>query len=108
MEIDLNFIIEKSISLIMLLTCFFVGMRILYGYWPWQSGPKPRSVKVGEFGPHEFKPLSEAEREGIFESETDSVTVAAVFLQPIKVSVDEGNVDRSLIKTDEQANAHAA
>jgi hypothetical protein len=91
MEIDLNFIVEKSISLFLLLTCFFVGMRILYGYWPWQSGPKRRDVKVGEFGPHEFRPLSEIERERVFESKTDSGAVAAVFLQPIKVSVDEGS-----------------
>jgi hypothetical protein len=34
---------------VIVLLCFFVGMRILYGYWPWQEGPNrhhARSVRA--------------------------------------------------------------
>src|SRR5262249_15561539 len=44
-EIDLNQVIDKSIPVVIVLSCFFVGMRVLYGYWPWQAGPKQRRMR---------------------------------------------------------------
>ena len=37
-EIDLNQIVDKSISAAVVLLCFFVGMRLLYGYWQCRKG----------------------------------------------------------------------
>jgi len=37
-EIDLNQIVDKSISAAVVLLCFFVGMRLLYGYWQRRKG----------------------------------------------------------------------
>jgi len=41
-EVDLNHVIDQAIPVAIMLLCFFVGMRVLYGYWPWQEGPKRR------------------------------------------------------------------
>ena len=102
-----NFIIEKSISVAMVLTCVFVGMRILYGHWPWQIGPKQRNVMLEESGLHNFMPLSEAEREKMSEPTTEGVLPAAS-LQPLEASVDTNSYSASIIKTDEEARAQAA
>src|SRR5262245_44387073 len=102
-EIDLNLIIEKSISVAMVLTCVYVVMPILYGRWPWQSGPKQRNVVLEESGLHNFVPLSEAEREKMSEPTTEGVLpVAAASLQPLEASVDTNSYPASIIKTDEE------
>jgi hypothetical protein len=56
-EIDLNQLVDNSISVVIVLLWFFVGMRLLYGYWPWQQGPKRRHLRPGKPKPHRPRPI---------------------------------------------------
>jgi hypothetical protein len=105
--VDFNHVVDRSIQIAILLLSCFVGMRILYGYWPWQSGPK-QSIVEEKSGPLEFLPLSEIERERLLEPKTNGVAVAAAFVEPMNAPVKTESFDRQLIKTDEQTKAHAA
>jgi len=106
-EIDLNHVIDESIWIAIVLFCFFVGMRLLYGYWPWQEGPKrrrARPVKVeGDISAPIKKPEAVAApalqlEQEIKEPEPNGTPVPALVLTPNAI---DDSFDRSLIKTDE-------
>ena len=114
-EIDLNHVVDKSISVVIVLLCFFVGMRILYGYWPWQEGPNRRRIRPVKPEPDSAATLKRAEpiaapalqpEPEIMAPQPNGPPVPAVALPAITDATDD-SFDRSLIKTDE-ARPHAA
>jgi len=44
---------SETVLALILITWSFAGMRILYGYWPWQSRPKQRNGLSGQFVSYE-------------------------------------------------------
>jgi hypothetical protein len=47
-QIEFSDITDTAVLAVTLITWCFAGMRILYGYWPWQNGPKKRNAMSGE------------------------------------------------------------
>lgn len=114
-EIDLNHVVDKSISVAVVLLCFFVGMRVLYGYWPWQEGPKRRRLRPVKPEPDSAAILKRGEPIAapalrpdpeIKEPQPNGTLVPALALPPNTDATDD-SFDRSLIKPDE-ARPHAA
>ena len=112
-EIDVNQLVDKSIHIVILLLCFFIGMRIMYGYWPWQEGPNPRRIRPVK--PDSAATLKRAEpiaapalqpEPEIMAPQPNGTPVPAVALPAITDATGD-SFDRSLIKTDE-ARPHAA
>ena len=66
-QIELNDITDTAVLASILITWCFAGMRILYGYWPWQSGPKKYHPMSGEIVSYQFLPSCEINREKIIE-----------------------------------------
>jgi hypothetical protein len=114
-EIDLKPVIDLSAHLTILLTLFFVGMRIMYGYWPWQAGPKPRRVRPLKLERDTPAALNRAESVAgpalqpnleIKAPQANATPVPALVLPP-KAEATEDSFDRSVIITD-AARPHAA
>ena len=114
-EIDLNHVVDESIPVVIVLLCFFVGMRILYGYWPWQEGPKRRRLRPVKPEPDTAATLKRAEPVAgpalqpdpeINEPQPNCTLVPAVVL-PAITGATEDSFDRLLIKSGE-ARPHAA
>ena len=66
-QIELSDITDKAVLAVILITWCFAGMRILYGYWPWQSGPKKRNATSGEIVSYQFLPSCKTRHEKIIE-----------------------------------------
>lgn len=108
-EIDLNHVVDKSISVAIVLLCFFVGMRILYGYWPWQEGPKQRRMRPAKREPDTpatlkrpqlvASPALQPEPE-IKEQQPNGNPVPALALPP-HIDATDDSFDRSLTGIDE-------
>jgi len=108
-EIDLNQVIDKSIPVVIVLSCFFVGMRVLYGYWPWQAGPKQRRMRPVKPEPDTPATLKRAEPVAapalqlvseINEPQPNGTPVPALAFAPITDATDD-SFDRAVINVDE-------
>jgi hypothetical protein len=66
-QIEFSDITDTAVLAVTLITWCFAGMRILYGYWPWQSGPKKRNAMSGEIVSYQFLPSCEINREKTIE-----------------------------------------
>jgi len=76
-QIELSDITDKAVLAVILITWCFAGMRILYGYWPWQSGPKKRNAMSGEIVSYEFLPSCEIKREKVIEMRMEKLRLLA-------------------------------
>lgn len=114
-EIELNDVVDKSISVAVVLLCFFVGMRVLYGYWPWQEGPKRRvgpvkaeadtSVTLKRPEPI-AEPALQPEQQ-IKEPEPNGALVPALAVS-FGIDAAKDSFDRSVIKNGEETQSQAA
>jgi len=66
-QIDFSDVTDKTILAVILIAWCFAGMRILYGYWPWQRGPKQRNAMSCEFVSYELFPACQTNGEKTFE-----------------------------------------
>jgi len=103
-EIDLNHVIDQSIPVVIMLLCFFVGMRVLYGYWPWQEGPKrrlrARAVKVESDTSATLK-RPEAVAAPALQPEHESKQNGTAVPRLVLTTNSDDSFDRSLIRPDE-------
>jgi len=108
-EIDLNQLVDNSISVVIVLLWFFVGMRVLYGYWPWQQGPKRQRLRPGKpkpdtsATPNTTQPVAARALQpdpAIGESQPNGTPVPALALSPNSGATGD-SFDRSLINLDE-------
>ena len=76
-QIEFSDITEKAVLAVILIAWCFAGMRILYGYWPWQSGSKKRNALSGEIVSHESLAVCEAKRGKIIEMRMEKLRILA-------------------------------
>jgi len=101
-EIDLNQIVDKSISAAVVLLCFFVGMRLLR-LLAMQEGPKQRRMRPAAREPDPPATLKRPElvapalqpEPGTKEQQPNGIPVPALALPP-HIDATEDSFDRSL------------